>query len=70
MILRNIAECALCHDVIESKHRHDFVSCGCGEIFTDGGTTYIRRGAADFNNILDRSVYTSGSAATPKSESA
>ena len=55
-IIRNIAECRLCHDVIESKFRHDFVSCKCGEIFTDGGTAYIRRGANNPHNVIDRSV--------------
>ena len=38
------AMCASCGDVIESKHRHDFVSCGCGETFLDGGDEYIRAG--------------------------
>lgn len=54
-IIRNMAECRLCHDVIESKTRHDFVYCKCGEIFVDGGTDYIRRGASDLSNIIDRS---------------
>jgi hypothetical protein len=54
-ILRNIAECRLCGDVIESYHRHDFVSCKCGEIFTDGGKDYIRRGAHNLDNVIDRS---------------
>jgi len=30
-------QCVLCGDVVESKHRHDFVRCGCGESFLDGG---------------------------------
>ena len=41
---RNIVKCRKCGDVIESKHRHDFVMCMCGSIFTDGGQDYIRRG--------------------------
>ena len=61
MIVRNIAECRLCGDVIESKHRHDWVACKCGEIFTDGGTAYIRRGANNMANIIDRSVYSGAS---------
>jgi hypothetical protein len=56
-IVANVAECRLCGDVIESKHRHDFVTCKCGEIFTDGGREYIRRGATDLNNIIDRAVF-------------
>ena len=27
---------------MESKHRHDFVRCKCGESFLDGGDTYWR----------------------------
>lgn len=56
-VVRNRCQCRQCGDVIESKHRHDFVSCKCGEIFTDGGTAYIRRGAKDFNNVIDLSEY-------------
>lgn len=52
-IIHNRAKCKLCGDVIESKHRHDFVSCKCGEIFVDGGHDYIRRGAKDMSNIID-----------------
>lgn len=42
--VRNIAQCLSCHDVIESKSRHDFVSCKCGAIFVDGGRDYLRAG--------------------------
>jgi hypothetical protein len=31
------------------------VRCKCGAIFTDGGTSYIRRGAKDLNDIIDMS---------------
>lgn len=44
MIIRNAAQCAKCGDIIESKHRHDFVSCKCGAIFIDGGHDYFRGG--------------------------
>ena len=54
-IVRNAAECRKCGDVIESTHRHDFKFCKCGEIFVDGGRDYIRRGANDLANIIDRS---------------
>lgn len=43
-ILVNRCKCRKCGDVIESKSVHDWVSCGCGAIFTDGGTEYVRRG--------------------------
>lgn len=46
MIVRNAARCDLpeCGFVIESKHRHDFVECPCGNLFVDGGLSYTRRG--------------------------
>ena len=43
-ILRNAARCNACGDEIESKHRHDWVQCGCGQTFVDGGLDYLRRG--------------------------
>lgn len=49
---KNMAKCALCNDKIVSKHRHDWVSCKCGEIFIDGGNDYWRAGAKDFRNLL------------------
>ncbi|WP_423135861.1 DUF7695 domain-containing protein [Mammaliicoccus sciuri] len=36
-IIRNIAKCKICDDVIESKHTHDYVMCKCDVIFLDGG---------------------------------
>lgn len=55
VVVVNKCQCALCLDIIESKHRHEFVSCKCGAIFTDGGKSYIRRGAKDLDNIIDLS---------------
>lgn len=52
----NKAQCRVCGDIIESKHRHDFVSCKCDEIFVDGGKDYLRRGAKDFANLKELSV--------------
>lgn len=43
-IWHNRCQCALCGDIIESKSVHDFVSCKCGAIFTDGGSEYTHRG--------------------------
>jgi len=43
MIRRNSARCDRCGDEIESKHRHDFVSCSCGALAVDGGTDYMKR---------------------------
>ena len=33
----------ICGDEIESKHRHDFVTCKCGACSVDGGHDYLRR---------------------------
>lgn len=56
-VTRNRCQCQKCNDIIESRHRHDFVRCRCGAIFTDGGTEYIRRGFTDRNDIIDLSEY-------------
>jgi hypothetical protein len=39
---KNKGRCKLCEDVIESKHRHDFVTCSCGSFSLDGGNAYQR----------------------------
>ena len=44
MIIKNMARCRKCLDIIESKSVHDFKECKCGAIFVDGGRDYIRRG--------------------------
>lgn len=56
-ILRNAAKCLECGDVIDSKHRHDWVKCACGNIFVDGGRVYIRRGVADPSKYQDLSEF-------------
>lgn len=38
------AQCSECKDILESKHRHDFVKCQCGQSFLDGGDDYFRGG--------------------------
>lgn len=42
-IIHNRVRCKKCLTVLESKHRHDFVSCPCG-VFVDGGHDYLRGG--------------------------
>ena len=42
-LVRNRIKCNLCGDVIESKHRHDFVTCRCGCVSVDGDLDYARR---------------------------
>ncbi len=42
-IIHNRVRCELCGDVIESKYRHDYKRCSCGNIAVDGGNDYLRR---------------------------
>lgn len=42
-LVSNAAQCGVCHEIIESRHRHDFVTCRCGNVSVDGGLDYIRR---------------------------
>ena len=50
LIVRNAARCLGCGKVIESYHRHNFVSHRClsdgvvHDFFVDGGREYLRRG--------------------------
>lgn len=38
-------KCLECGAILESKHRHDFRSCGCENgTFVDGGNAYLRYG--------------------------
>ena len=50
-IIKNMARCKNCGEIIESKTVHDWVCCSCfhennGQtgIFVDGGRSYLRRG--------------------------
>ena len=56
-ILRNSALCLECNEHIESIHRHDYVTCLCGNISVDGGTDYIRRAVKDDAKYKDTSIY-------------
>ena len=55
-IIKNVAQCAKCLDIIESKHTHDFVSCKCGRISIDGGHEYLRR-IGNHDHMLELSEY-------------
>ncbi len=55
-ILINKAECLTCKDVIESKHRHDYVTCSCGSISVDGGRDYLKR-RGEPSSLNELSVY-------------
>lgn len=41
-VIRNAAKCLGCGVILESKHRHDFKSCDCGNLSIDGGLDYLR----------------------------
>ena len=43
VIERNSAKCDECGDEIDSKHRHDFRTCKCGNLCVDGGKDYRKR---------------------------
>ena len=53
-ILTNKAKCLECGEVIESRHRHDFVTCKCGNLSVDGGKDYLKRSFLN-NNWLELS---------------
>lgn len=62
-IVRNRAKCKNCNTIIESVHRHHFVTCNCFEnvpnnpgIFVDGGMEYNRCGG-NMDNFIDLSGY-------------
>lgn len=42
-IISNKAKCNKCGEIIESKHRHDFVRCSCKNLAVDGGKDYLKR---------------------------
>ena len=50
--MKNRAKCKLCNSIIESFHRHDYVTCACGEIAVDGGLDYFKVIARDYANFL------------------
>lgn len=56
-IKRNRVRCMICNDIIESKHRHDWVECTCGNCYVDGGTDYLRRGTKEVHKVKELSTY-------------
>lgn len=47
-----MVKCLQCDAVLESKHRHDFVSCKCENgTFVDGGNSYLRCGGKDMSKV-------------------
>lgn len=59
MIISNKARCKKCNDIIESRHRHDFVTCSCGALSVDGGKDYLKR-CGDMKDCEELSELTKG----------
>ncbi len=55
-ILRNSAYCTACKVDLQSRWRHDFKGCKCGQVFVDGGYDYVRHGVGI--TYVDTSIYT------------
>lgn len=58
VLIRNAIRCLECNTVLESKHQHHFVECGCyNQTFIDGGLSYTRVGAVDLRLVEDLCEY-------------
>ena len=55
-LIKNAFKCLYCNNIIESKHQHRFISCKCGKMSIDGGTSYIRL-VGDLDMIQDECEY-------------
>ena len=54
----NIIKCLECNTVLESKHQHHFVTCGCkNQTFNDGGNVYQRYMGKDLDKVENLSKY-------------
>lgn len=53
IIIHNRAKCAICDEVIESTHVHDYVSCRGSHIAVDGGKSYLRRCFDKQENLIE-----------------
>ena len=58
VLTKNAVKCLVCNKVLESKYRHNFVTCGChNETFTDGGLVYQRLGSKDLDKVVSLAEY-------------
>lgn len=55
-IIVNAIKCNHCGDIIESRYRHEFVTCSCGKCSVDGGHDYLRRCFDDKDDYIEMSV--------------
>lgn len=53
MILKNSAMCGDCWQEIVSRHKHDYITCHCGQVSIDGGSSYLKRNS---NHYVDTSL--------------
>ena len=57
-IVYNSIKCLECSKVLVSRHRHDYVTCGCpNDAMADGGNEYERYGAMDMDKIELNYIY-------------
>ena len=58
VLVVNSVRCLVCNTVLESKHQHHFVECGCkNQTFNDGGLLYTRVGAVDLDLVENLCEY-------------
>lgn len=58
VLVVNSVRCLVCNTVLESKHRHHFLECGCkNQTFNDGGLSYSRVGAVDLDLVENLCEY-------------
>ena len=58
VLTHNSVKCLECNTVLESKHQHHFVTCGCkNQTFNDGGLAYNRVGGKDLDKIENLCKY-------------
>jgi len=58
-VIKNIAKCLYCGDVIESKSKWDYQECSCKSLSVDGGCEYLKRSytSIDMFQELSEIVY-------------
>jgi hypothetical protein len=56
-IKRNMAQCLCCDCIVESKHRHDYQTCVCGNLSVDGGKDYLKRNFINYSKVKDLSEF-------------
>lgn len=56
-IIKNCIQYKACGKVIESKSRHDFMTCSCGVCSVDGGFEYLQRAAETRDIFVEMSQF-------------